>query len=532
MSDRRARRWAILYGLAVVVLVAFFAAVKPARAPLEQVYTPRFADVPRAESSVQTIGFLFDQLRSPRGLRFLDAISPSEAGAIWLALVVALVIGVDAARWRSPRHLDLLLLLLPGALLFHSLGFFGTLQQPGYAQLLDWVFRAVFLANLALLVRALWRAQRPLVEPWQPGLPVQPLVALAALLLFLNIVIALVRPPDDAGFFINLGAQRLRERALLPYGDPLLDGSAGAAYGPLMYVAHVPFQWLFDPWTSNAASPDLLTLGGASPYLLPSDLATKTCTITFHLVGVLALWIAARRLAGERIAWALVALYCGSLAVVGVGGEVDMVMGISFASHMLPTSAVLAAFALLPRPFWAGVALGIGAGFGFYPALMAPAWVGYFWHDRRSLVRMLAGFAVVGLAILALVLLLSRPASGMSIIGTFLQDTFGHHSDPLTYGRSPFGFWGQKGPLRAWLMQPLAGGSGFTSPAFLAFLVFVGGTFFATRRRGIAALALASGAVAIAATLIKIHATGTYLAWSYPLLLLGHFAGPPPARPD
>jgi hypothetical protein len=40
-----------------------------------------------------------------------------------------------------------------------------------------------------------------------------------------------------------------------------------------------------------------------------------------------------------------------------------------------------------------------------------------------------------------------------------------------------------------------------------------------------AALALASAAVAIASALVKIHATGTYLAWSYPLLLLGHFAG-------
>ena len=35
---------------------------------------------------------------------------------------------------------------------------------------------------------------------------------------------ALVREPDDVGFFVNLGAQRLRERGAFPYGDPLLTG--------------------------------------------------------------------------------------------------------------------------------------------------------------------------------------------------------------------------------------------------------------------------------------------------------------------
>ena len=49
------------------------------------------------------------------------------------------------------------------------------------------------------------------------------------------------------------------------------------------------------------------------------------------------------------------------------------------------------------------------------------------------------------------------------------------------------------------------------------FAAFLGSTFFLARGRRPAELALLAGAVAIGATLVKPHATGTYLAWSYPL---------------
>jgi hypothetical protein len=50
-------------------------------------------------------------------------------------------------------------------------------------------------------------------------------------------------------------------------------------------------------------------------------------------------------------------------------------------------------------------------------------------------------------------------------------------------------------------------------------------TFFLARGRRPAELALLAGAVAAGATLVKPHATGTYLAWFYPLLLVGFLAG-------
>ena len=63
-------------------------------------------------------------------------------------------------------------------------------------------------------------------------------------------------------------------------------------------------------------------LGDAATYYLPPPLATKLCTITFHLAGLLALFIIGRRLTGQPdVGWALVALYCGSGFVLGIGGK-------------------------------------------------------------------------------------------------------------------------------------------------------------------------------------------------------------------
>ncbi len=519
-------RWIVGYGLATVAVIALVSHVSPPRQVLRGVYTPGFATLPHPAPPGDTLAFLIAELRKPHGQQFLARLAPSESGALWLALAVALVVGFDLERRRSPRDLDLLL-LLPGVFLYHALGFFATTHEPAYVRLLDWVFSGVVLASLTVLGRALVRAMKPLDEPWQPWLPLRTLMALALLLTSLNVLIALVRPPDDAGYFINLGAQRFRERGLLPYGDPLLDGSAGAAYGPLMYVAHVPFQWLFDGGVRNASSPDLPGTGSTLVYWLPSELATRVCTITFHLIGLVALWVAARRLADQRVAWGVVSLYAGSLAVLGVGGEVDQVTGLSFVSHIAPASAVLGAFAFLPRPTAAGGMLAIAAGLGFYPGFMVPAWVGYYWTDRRRLWRFVAGVTVTALAILLLVVGCSRASPGRTLPGTFLWDTFGHHTDPASYGRSPFGFWGQRGPVRSWFMHPLLGGSRVTTPALLMLVGLALVSFFVIRGRQAGALALASGAVAIGAALVKVHSTGTYLAWWYPLLLLGHFAWRP-----
>nr|MBA2302038.1 hypothetical protein [Acidobacteriota bacterium] len=184
-------------------------------------------------------------------------------------------------------------------------------------------------------------------------------------------------------------------------------------------------------------------------------------------------------------------------------------------------SMTLLAFALLNRPAWAGVALVAAAGVGFYPIFMTPAWVGFYWRDRRALASFLAACTVASVLLLTFVYQTSRPHGDQSRLQTFVSDTLGHHTDPDGYGRSPFGFWGQQTGWRAWLQEPLAGSSPMASPLWLAFFALLLLAGLVTPGRDPAALALVLGAVALGATLVKPHATGTYLTWYYGLLLLG-----------
>ena len=508
---------------AVFVIVALTQRSAPER--LTEIYTPSFAHVPFHAPLAQTVSSLWADLQTPAGHTFLQRFLPGQGGVLWLSLLLMLVVAFDFEHPWNPRNVDLVVMQATGLVMFEIMGFFKVLQEPPYVALMDWVFISVFALNAILIGRALWRIRRPAVEPWRPGLRAKPLMAAALLLLACDTMAALVREPDDAGYFVNLGAQRLRERHRLPYGDPLLTGSAGAAYGPLLYVAHVPFQIALAPAGVNAESPDLPALGKDSTYLLPPQLATKLCAIAFQCLGVWALFTAATRLAGAEVGWALVALYCGSAFVLGVGGETAWIGGMTFVSHIAPAAMTLVAFAWLPMPMWSGVALGLAAGLGFYPAFMAPAWLGYFWDQPRRRLQFAIGFTLTCLAIGIMVLALSQPAGDRGLVGTILSDTFGHHTDLKHYGFSPFGFWGQRKGVRGWLNAPLVAGSGFTTPFFLVFITLAMAMFAMVRRRAPEQLALAAAAVALGASLLKIQPTGTYVAWAFPLLLLGFFTG-------
>jgi len=235
--------------------------------------------------------------------------------------------------------------------------------------------------------------------------------------------------------------------------------------------------------------------------------------------------VAARRMASVHIAWAVVALYAGSAAVLGLGGSGDQaVNGMTFVSHIAPAATTLLAFAALPWPAVSGVLLVLSIGVLFYPLFLVPVWLGHYWNDRSARARFLAAVvvtaAIVGVAVLAL----SQPSGGRSLLGTIFGETLGHQEAATTYGSSPFGFWGQRGGVRGLLMQPLLGGVSVTRPVVLAFFALALGSFWLASGGGPGTLALLVGALAIGAQTWKIHATGTYIAWYYPFLLLGFFA--------
>jgi len=493
------------------------------REPLRELYTPRFARIPDPARFSDTVRQLREDWRAQPGDRFRQDLRSPQGLLVALAAGVILLVGFDWRRPRSPRNLDIALMFLTGLLFFDVMRFFDVLNRSAYVALMDWVFCAVFTSSVVLIVRALRRSTTPLDDRWHPNLRTSILALLATCLVLIDLTILFKKPPDDAGWFVNLGAQRLRERGRLPYGDPILTGTPAAAYGPLLYVAHIPFQVIVAPQVVNPGAPAKPPLGEQSTYYLPPTLATTLCTAAFHLLAVAALWVCAHRLAGRDVAWGLICLYCGSLAVLGIGGNDYAVAGITFVSHIAPAAGVLFALAALQKPALSGALLAASAGLGFYPAFMAPAWLGYYWSNRRARTRFLGAFGILCVAIVVGVLLLSRSAPEYGRVATIMRDTFGHHTDPTGYGSSPFGFWGQRSGIRRAFSTPLVGNSGLTSPAWLVFGGLIVLTFFLVRGRSPVELALASGAVAIGATLVKPHATGTYMAWYYGLLLIGFF---------
>jgi hypothetical protein len=517
--------------LAALVLAAATACAQaPSREPLREVYSPPSTQVPPPQPLDQTLATLGRDWRGLPGSRVRADLASWQGLTLLLALGVILAVGVDYHRGRRRVATDLLLMFAVGACLFDVMRFFPNLNNRAYVDLLDWVFIAVFALTFTLLARSVWRAWNDAPGTWQPNLTPRVLGGLAIVLLLLDGAAVITRQPDDAGFFVNLGAQRLRERGRLPYGDPLLTGTPGAAYAPLVYVAHIPFQMLLAPGGVNQSSPDLPQLGENSSYYLPPLAAAQLCALAFHLTGVLALFFGARRLAGTHVALGVVCLYCGSLAILGIGSHEYPVAGLTFVSHVAPASITLLAFAVLPWPALSGALLVAAAGMGFYPAFMGPAWLGYYWSDPRARGQFVAACAIAAVALLAFVYFLSAPAAGLSTMGTFMRDSFGHHTDPAGYGSSPFGFWGQKGGIRHALMTPLAT-SPLTTPAWAAFFALIAASGFLAHRRSPAALALLSAAIAMAATLVKPHATGTYMAWYYGLVLIGVCAaGPATAR--
>jgi hypothetical protein len=525
-----------------IVCLAIAGCAPLEKVPLKGLYTPHYAAPPPHEAHLVSLGKLPERLGWMDGSALSSPVLTNQRLVLLTSFAVMLLVAFDFRHIRNPRNVDLLLMQAIGWCFYNILGFLDRLHDPTSRNYMDWVFTAIVISTTTLLVRSIMRVyrrprtqgrpfdvaqSRPFdVAQGRPRLSSGILAAIASALLAADIATALAYPPDDAGYFINIGGQRLRERGTLPYGDPLLTASPAAAYGPLLYAAHVPFQVALSPQGVNAESPDRPPIEKADVYFLPPLAATKLCVIAFHLLGVAALFVATRRLAGSAAAWSLVTLYCGSAFVLGVGDGDYSIGGMTFASHIAPAAVTLLAFALLHRPAWSGVALAASIGVLFYPVFMVPAWLGYYWNDRQQRNRFLLGFGVASLLIAGSVLLLSRPAHGRGLVGTVLYDTIGHQESPEAYGSSPFGFWGQRDGWRAWAMAPLASGRSMTRPVVLVFFCFAASLFFVAQGRAAAQLALMIAAVAMGAELWKIHATATYVTWYYPFLLIGLFCEP------
>jgi hypothetical protein len=171
--------------------------------------------------------------------------------------------------------------------------------------------------------------------------------------------------------------------------------------------------------------------------------------------------------------------------------------------HQVWPSALLvwAVFAYR-RPWISGMLLGCGAGTVFFPVLLAPLWLNFYW--RRGGSRFLIGFVLVALCCLAI-------TAGLlwieNDLGPILSETLTHSDWQPWRVPTSEGFW--TGVHWAYRI-----------PVFIAFLAMLVTTVLWPSSKNLAHLMALSAAVLIGIQFWYSDHGGVYVLWYLPLLLL------------
>jgi len=463
-------------------------------------------------------------------IKLVSRFYPGQAGAFWIGLLLIVVVAWGFEQLKSRRNLSLLLLMLPALPLMDSLVWVERVEGSGYTDtgaklLLQVAFATLYSATALMAVWSFAMSRGRNVIEWRPNLPDNALKLLLAFVLALNFSVLFGHEPDDAGIYTSLGAQRWVETGTMPYADPLLKGpdspahGAAATYGPLLYLAHIPFQWLTG---TRYNPPDLDPMNHA--YSRPPFMATQLTCMVFQLVALWALYGIGRRLGGQTLGLSLVILYAGSTYVMGLGSNTYLAGGLAYISHIAPTAMLLLCLYFIDRPFIAGMCLAGAAGVLFFPVFFFPLFAGwYFWRSRADAVRFTAGFALLGALIGLMVITFTGTLDGKGPIRLLLESTLEHQEGFSSdqYGMSPFSFWGNFPALASFWQVPLVGTTSIFKPTFLLFASYCLSAFFLARRRTWIELTLLLASLAAALQLWKTHAAGSYVEWYYPFLLIG-----------
>lgn len=400
-----------------------------------------------------------------------------KAVAVWVWLPLCLLFVAPFVDPRRPRrwlHLDLLVLVgLSVSLAFFSHGKIGLSVPLAYPVLGYLLVRMLVLARggrgrpepLHLLVPASWLA-----------------VAIVFLLGFrvgLNVVDSDV---IDVGYAGVIGADRLAHGKPL-YGGYPKDNEHGDTYGPVNYLAYVPFVEALG-WSGSWDS-------------LP---AAHGAAIAFDVLTILGLWLLGRRVRGPTLgialayAWAAFPFTLFASSTNTNDSLLALLVVLAFlAASSAPGRGSLAALAGLTK---------------FAPLALAPLLArGAGPWRRRSLAAYAGAFLAVG-ALAGLPVLLHGD----------LRTAYAQTLDYQTTRGSPFSVWGLYGlPHAAQLAAQLGAGA-------LAILVA-----FVPRRRTVVQLAALGAAVLIAVQLGVTHWFYLYVVWFFPLVmlaLLGRYTEP------
>jgi hypothetical protein len=403
---------------------------------------------------------------------------------IWLPLcVLFLAPFVDPRRLLRLVHLDLLALLGFSV----SLAFFNHAKIEASVAL-------VYPALAYIFVRMLVAGFRP-VETRDRLLPIAPrglLVAgIVALVGFHTAYVATEGKVIDVGLAGVIGADRLVDGDEV-YGPGTSSDMPirGDVYGPVNYVAYVPFEQAF-PWSGEWDEVS----------------AARAAALGFELLTALALFGLGRRVrAGPEGTTLGVSLAYGWLAYPFT----MYTLGSSFNDSLVALLVVCSLLVLSSAP--ARGALSALAGLTkFGPLILAPLFAAGH-GERRP--RALILFVLAFLATAAIVTIPMLPDGGFREL---YDRTLGYQASR----GSPFSVWGQAPSLH------------FLQTASKVFALGLAALFFfVPRRRSTLQVAALAAALLIAVQVTANHWFYPYVVWFAPLVLVVLFAqrrGPEPA---
>jgi Glycosyltransferase family 87 len=389
-----------------------------------------------------------------------------------LAGILFLLPFLDRRRPFRMLHLDLLAVLSLGvSYLFAARGNLYLSTPLMYPPLLYLLGRLVWLSTRARpeadAGRLTWMSPRALA------------IALVAVLVARYLYVAIDGQVNDVGYASLFGADSIA------HGYPLYDSSPGSghldSYGPVNYLAYVPFTWIFGFHLDHSHAA-----------------AAQVAAVVFDLGTVAGLFVLGRRLrpgGGDVLGLALAFAFAAcpwtlfSLSVGGNDGLVALILVWTLVAAVSPVGR--------------GTGMALASLTKFAPLILA----GLFLRVRgergwRPVALYVGAFVVVSLFMIVPYLPDGGPRE-------FYDSTIG-----FQFGRtSPFSIWG----LHPWWRQFHGVFTGLVALMALASIIV-------PRERSIPRLAAFGAALLIAAQLTAIHWYYYYVPWFLPYAFVGLFS--------
>ena len=284
----------------------------------------------------------------------------------------------------------------------------------------------------------------------------------------------------DVGYAGVIGADKLIHGAPL-YGNWPHDNQYGDTYGPVSYLAYVPFRLIFG-WSGTWDS-------------LPAAHAAAICFDVLTLAG---LFVLGRRLRGNGLGWLLA--YCWAAY------PFTLYAMNSNTNDSLVAATVVGALLVLASAPARGVAAALAGATKFAPLALAPL----FWRgiEARPRERSVAAY-VIAFALTSFVVML--PVVLNADLGHFWHDSIQYQSDRVT-PFSVYGLWGGLGTVQHLLQG--------------AVIAFALGAGLLPSRRGLVEVAALAAAIILALQLTLNYWLYPYIVWFAPMVFVAILAGP------